>query len=178
MPPLRFIALYVGGVLLLLALNAKYGDEPVGRIFFGAVALYLVLTGGYATYQGRRSASWPTHEGEMLKSEVHAIVPGTSRVSRYSVKLRYRYLVRKGWYEGTRRTFGWNEFRTENDAEECASQYPAGGKVDVYVNPANPREATLEVGMHWGYPAALAGGLVLLVVVVFFPNALMFFLRR
>ena len=107
-----------------------------------------------------RSPKWPSVEAEVLGSQVRS--EGTEYGRLYLPRVRYRYRVQDQIYEGSRVVFGGLlKVPRRADAERVATRYPAGNKVALRYDPANPRVAVLEPGARWHVWLTLGvGGLV------------------
>ena len=113
----------------------------------------LVLAGvGYLLYRRNQQAkvakdaaqSWPHTSGTVVRSRVETRRSGNS-TSHYPVVV-YQYEVGGETYQSKTIKAGdqFMSVRIMGQADETVDRYPAGKRVTVYYNPANPKEAALE----------------------------------
>jgi len=112
---------------------------------------------------GLRTRSWPMVRGEIARHrlETHNGRGGAT----FSEVSAYRYRVGDRPYIGERERFGptWRRFSTPEEAEaDVDEEHPVGQHVDVYVNPADPTDSLLEVGVATWSIVALVAGLAML----------------
>ncbi len=94
-----------------------------------------------------RSNSWPTAEGNVVKSEV------VSDLSRgrlaYSADVEYDYSVQGKPYHGASVRVGNTTTKSRKDAEEIVSRFAVGKPVTVHYDPDNPSSCCL-IPAHTG----------------------------
>jgi len=117
-------------------------------IFF--TPLFLVGIGFFSwglwdIYEGWSSTSWMKAPGVVTQSYVFT---SSSKSVKYP-KVGYTYSWDGQTMSGTE-----VQLREEKGrrylVSETLEKYPVGKKVDVFVNPANPKRAVLEPGLVWG----------------------------
>lgn len=114
-------------------IEKKY--QRLRSLFFGLgiIAAVMLFLGSVSNiYQSRAAAQWDTHEGIVTRE--------LSRGLNYfgGAWLEYSYEVNGNKYQGTEIGFGISRPQTT---------LKKGQRVRVYVNPANPNEAVIEVGV-------------------------------
>lgn len=113
--------------------------ETAGLIFQGlsALAFVWVLFVAYRAWQVR---SWPTVTGTIIESRTELDVDR----NRLPV-VKYKYSVRGSEYVSDR-ILPHGRLATTGGAyaERVLARFPAGRRVAVYVNPANPGDSALE----------------------------------
>ena len=95
---------------------------------------------------GAASRHWPRVSGTVRRVFIETMTqPG--RLDQYSAKLEYEYE-----FEGTRQSVSLPigmSYPLRANAEARVSQYVAGQKVDVFVNPLRPQNSTLHSGIDY-----------------------------
>jgi Protein of unknown function (DUF3592) len=94
-----------------------------------------------------RSNSWPTAEGNVLKSEVATDLRRGQPV--YSAEVEYDYSVQGKAYHGAIVRVGNMTTKSRMDAEGIVAQFPVGKPVAVHYDPADPSACCLIPGTHW-----------------------------
>jgi len=94
-------------------------------------------------YEGWSSTTWPKGPGIVTQSYVF-----TSSKSVKYPKIRYAYSWADQAMEGTEIQLQETHGR-RSLVQETLGEYPVGKKVDVFVNPSNPKRAVLEPGLVW-----------------------------
>lgn len=125
--------------------------------------LLFILVGALIVFFGRQimranaSTAWPSVTGVVTISELgkHR---GDDRndSTTYSADISYDYIVNDRDYVNGAVTFGSVQTSDPSLARLVLKRYPVGREVAVYYNPANPRDAVLEPGLHsatWFLPA-------------------------
>ncbi len=112
--------------------------------------------------------NWPYVPGEVTASRVVPFARegayGTDHT--YTALVEYRYTVAGLPYTANTRNFLPNAPATTRDLLKAAgvvSRYPEGTAVRVYYNPANPKQATLEVPKPVAHNAVLFYGIANLI---------------
>jgi len=95
---------------------------------------------------GRDCVSWPTTQGEILKSKVKHETDSDGH-GYYAPYVWYKYFVNGKVYGSNVMSFSAGRHHTENDAKNIIANYPVGHKMDVYYNPRHPKTATLKTGI-------------------------------
>ena len=132
--------------------------------------------------RGFAARRWPTTTGRVLSAEVREAaavmerrrggVVRQSAAQRYVAQVSYEYGVKGVFYRGERVQLGQaRAFAQPEEAQKVAARYPAGSRVTVAYNPANPADAVLERRMGvptlvWAF-AALLLTLIVFVVLAF-----------
>jgi hypothetical protein len=94
-----------------------------------------------------RSNSWPTAQGNVVKSGVAADMRQGQLV--YSADVEYDYSVQGKAYHGKNVRVGNMTTKSQADAEEIVTRFPAGKPVAVRYDPADPSACCLIPGAHW-----------------------------
>lgn len=144
-------------------------------LLFVIVGAILVFFGARQLLRADASQSWPSVTGVVTISELGKHL-GNDRddSTTYSADISYDYIVNDRDYVNGTVAFGSVQTSDPSLARLVLKRYPVGQPVTVYYNPANPRDAVLEPGLHgatWFLP--IFGALFLVVGV-----GLFFFLRR
>ena len=108
---------------------------------FGDLLFRLVRLRG----ETRAAGKWDRVEGVIIASEVDqppAHVSDDETVA--TPVIRYRYRINGNDLEGDRNRLGGVPMTTRLLAMQQVARYPLGARVDVYVNPKNPKRALLE----------------------------------
>ena len=126
------------------------------------VGLIVAVFGVRAYQRARASVAWPFAEGRVIQSEV---VPGSEGTTQ--PKIAYEYTVNGQPYQGDRLKAAHKNYGTSGShARTCVERYPVGARVQVFYNPAEPRESALEPGLSVGAYITLGIGLLLLLSAV------------
>jgi hypothetical protein len=112
--------------------------------------------------------NWPHVQGEVTASRVVPFSRETAhgRDHTYTTLLEYHYMVGGLPYSSKNRDFLPDAASTTRDllkATRVVSRYPEGSSVRVYYNPANPKQAALEVPKPVAHNAVLFYGITNLV---------------
>lgn len=116
---------------------------------------------------GRETRGYTRTRGRVVVSHVDEVPEGSGQGGpAFRPVIRYAYEARGRSYESDRIAVGSVVGSTASDPGEARAwveRYPAGGEVDVWFHPGDPRRAVLERGGERGQVlAALAIGLALL----------------
>ena len=111
---------------------------------FGFVAAILIGIGAIIQSRAASSRKWPMVLGQVVASHVQAS-PGSEGGTVYEPAVTYAYDVGGRAYTSNRIAFGgFGSSSSVKSAQNHVNRYPAGSVVQVYYNPANPADATLE----------------------------------
>jgi hypothetical protein len=164
MPIVLFLIVFCAIEISLLPL-ALLGYNPTtagGMPLFGfllPLAGFAMAIGGVVSYLRLRrmavaSRHWPKTAGKIVSAAVTTIrerdpSDSASAVDRTTKKYRadilYAYRVGQNGFVATAISMGWAPlYGLARDAEAVVAGYPAGAKVDVYYDPANPEIAVLQ----------------------------------
>ncbi len=150
--------------------------------FFGVIAalgLFFAVFGIYFIIAGHGARSWPAAEGtiESTSVRVNILLTGrgsgtdSSREARrtYYPEISYRWMVDGQTYTGSRFALGEEhpDFPDRQDAQGAAKRFPAGGAIDVYVDPEDPSSAVIDRSLKIGAFVPLPLGLLFLAVGIF-----------
>lgn len=145
------------------------------------VAGIFLLVGGGLTYWGwtilenaKASASWPTAQGEVIKSEVTRNTDGEGHTS-YSPEVTYTYFADNQSRKSYTIKFGENSYGNKRTADEIAAKYPIGKSVTVFYDPQNPEKSVLEPGVSSGSYIVLGIGVLFVVISLLVPIIAFFF---
>ncbi len=126
----------------------------------GALAMDFFVLSSVALQTG--SASWPTAQGTITRSEVETV--GANKNTRYRPLVAYTYSVEGQPHEGDKhRVSSWSGGELEA-AEAMVARYPVGASIPVYYRPSEPSTAVL-------MPGARSGELFLLLMLLPFNLA-------
>lgn len=114
-----------------------------GTAIFTAIILSIVVSASFfQTKKDREATSWP--------STTSSIVGYKNCDSPIRCGVRYIYFVENRKYIGSRVSFttyhmpkGWNNDEINNWIKQS---YPVGLEIDVYYDPNNPQDSSLQVG--------------------------------
>ena len=141
-----------------------------GCISGSVIFLLLLLVGVGISYYGwtildraRASASWPSVSGQVTRAYVDYSTDAEGADS-YQPVLVYAYTVADQTFVNSRIKFGENSYSSERPAREIVDRYPAGTRVFVYHDPADPGESVLEPGVSGGSYLVLGIGLLLVAI--------------
>jgi hypothetical protein len=145
------------------------GNRPAAgcRNFIGGLIAgpILILIGVGAFYflggtlrQAYTSTSWPTVQGQIVRSEVaqHRDSDGDQM---YNPVIDYSYTVNNQSYGGSQVTIMDGSTSVRSLVQDTVKRYPSGTAVTVYYDPDDPANAVLEPGLKGG--VLLLGGLFL-----------------
>ncbi len=113
--------------------------------------------------RGYGTPNWPRVVGEVLSAtivELERETPG-GMVSTFTPIVQYEYEVDGTLYTSGRSNFLSDEqgtFRDRRAAGQVVDRYPSGASVDVFYNPANAKQAALDVPKPAAHNAVLAFG--------------------
>ena len=121
-------------------------------LLFGAWLICLCLTGLREKKMNldaaRHAGTWPTVIGKVTASR---IVEGKSissetrqEIFTYRPEIEYTYSAGGKEFSSTRQAFGKILWYQPAEAEEFKSRFAPGTSVQVYHNPANPRDAVID----------------------------------
>ena len=126
------------------------GCLVVFLIPFFAVGIGTFSWGMWGVYQGVASKSWTKVAGVITHSEVEA--HSGSKGTTYGAKIQYTYTWEGKPLAGDQvQTCGPVSSSDGNSARADVAKYGVGKKVEVFVNPANPKKAVLETGLGWSH---------------------------
>ena len=142
------------------------GPSPVFTLVFAGCGLFMLMIIWVGIRQSTIASRWPVAEGRIVSSRTESFqtrVGGASSgqmTTFYQAVVEYSYRVEGSEYHSTQLRFGAKESSGERRAKAKAARYPAGSKVQVHYDPADPSQAVLEVrvALNW---------LLVLVTVVF-----------
>ncbi|MGH7601503.1 MAG: DUF3592 domain-containing protein [bacterium] len=132
--------------------------------------VFAVIGGGWTAWalytlrQAFASRRWPRVTGKIISSTIVSS-PGEDGDTTYRAVVKYDYTVNRIAYQGSRVYFGarfeanWREY-----PERIVAQYRPGHSVDVYYDPDEPNEASLECGPRWQTYANVVVGLLFVVI--------------
>lgn len=138
-----------------------------GCAFVLGLGVVIWIVGTKRSHQG--TANWPKVTGHMTYAAAVALERETPEGIRrtFTPVLRYTYTVEGVEYEAGKRNFLPSESATYADrrnAEAVVDRYAAGSVVDVFYNPANPKQAVLEIPAPSAHQAVLFYGVTHLVM--------------
>ncbi|MCJ7736308.1 MAG: DUF3592 domain-containing protein [Anaerolineae bacterium] len=132
------------------------------------LGLALIIWISVTKRRGYGTPNWPTVAGHVLSSTAVELKRETSAgmVSTFTPIIRYEYEVEGLLHTSARLNFLSDEHRTFKErhaAGQVVAKYPIGASVDVFCNPANPKQAALDVPRPAAHNAVLAYGVTNLV---------------
>ena len=143
---------------------------------FLLVGVGLSIWGWNILQNARASASWPTADGIVTRSEVTFSTDAEGGDS-YQPKVTYKYEANNLSYENDTIKFGENSYGSNRKADEIAGNYPVGKNVTVYYDPERPERSVLEPGVTGGSYLVLGiGAFFILLTMILAPITL--FLRN
>ena len=115
----------------------------IGGIF-ALVAGVILGIGVFVRRRAEASKRWPMVLGQVIASQVTSSSDSDGGTT-YSPLIQYAYDLGGQAYHSSRVAFGgFVSTSNPRDAQKHTSRYPVGAVVQVYYNPANPQDATLE----------------------------------
>jgi hypothetical protein len=131
-------------------------------ILFLVIGCVWVLYVNYLQRKVKQSLSWPSVQGEMVRSELVQRTTGSGvsgNSTTYRAEVEYNYQVRARSYRGDKVCIGVDVGTGSlNRGEERGERYPVKSPVTVYYNPDNPQEACLERKVDAPFFLYLIGG--------------------
>lgn len=119
---------------------------------FVVAGLLATLWGLVIIIRARKTSHWPMAEGVIEESAV------SSDANDLLPHISYRYNVDGQGYQRTIE-FPADITPTQEFATSYVKKYPVGARIQVYYNPENPEQATLEPGLGKGDWLVFAIGL-------------------
>ena len=125
--------------------------------FAGPVFILCGLIGMGVTLVDQRSSvrsmGWPMAPGEVVESRMDTKRdPGPTGSQwtdiTYIFHVRYRYTVGSETFEGARVRFGGEVRGEKSEVQEMLARYPVGAKIEVFHDPDDPTDATLQKGSN------------------------------
>jgi len=110
------------------------------------VGLYLIIIGVRHIFKARAVKKWRQIEGAVTGLTLSHQPTSKGRIA-YKPVIEYVYNVDENQFTGSKRCITEIAYGRQHSAEKVLSRYSIGGKVTVFVNPDNPREAFLEPNM-------------------------------
>jgi hypothetical protein len=152
----------------------------LGSIFsmgiFLLIGVGLTIWGWTILQNARASASWPTADGVVMRSEVTRSTDSEGGDS-YSPEVTYSYNVNNTNFVNDMIKFGENSYSSRRKADEIAGNYPVGKNVTVYYDPEKPERSVLEPGVSAGSFIVIGIGVFfILITLVIVP--ITYFLRN
>lgn len=138
-------------------------------VVLGLTGALLAGIGWYQARGARAAKNWGTAQGEVLEATVEQYLHSTDdgTMTAYRPRIIYGYRVGGRDYVGERLNFGGAVHSSLRGlAENKARQFPTGSKVQVYYDPQNPNEATLERTAPASRLLYIIGGVMLVIAVV------------
>ncbi len=125
-------------------------------------------------HRGQGEANWPHADGNVTSAKVVTLERETpdGMVRSFTPVIHYAYSLRGIAYESQQRnSFPDNTatFLVAEKAQAVVDKYPLGSGVEVFYNPANPKQAVLEVPkpaahnavMFYGVTNMVAGAIII-----------------
>ena len=155
-------------------MNSSPTPNPLARIFkmlgFSFLFLGLIFTilGGYETYKGVRTKSWPAVEGKITHSKVESRQEkkGTKTgdyKKRYFIDVEYTYMIGNFMHRGDNLGYGDERYKSRYDANQAQRPWLKGKKVKVFYDPENPKVSVLKTGMGLSW-LAVGFGMVFVIL--------------
>ncbi len=94
-----------------------------------------------------RSLTWKQVEGRITYAGMETLRHPRSGARLYGARIAYEYRVNDQTYHGTQIRPDYSYTNREAFHREIVRRYREGRKIRVYVNPRNPSEAYLEMGV-------------------------------
>lgn len=149
-------------------LGLTLGTGITAVVLVGVAALLAVI-GWFQGRGARESQRWNTTEGEVMDATViqysHETHDGTMLA--YRPRIIYGYRICGRDYVSERLNFGTGVHSSIRAfAENKAKKFPVGSKVQVFYDPQNPNEATLERSAPGSRVMYLVAGIMLLIALM------------
>ena len=128
---------------------------------FVIAGLLATLWGLAIIVKARKTRLWPAVEGEIEKSDV------ASDANDLLPHISFRYRVGEQSYQRAME-FPPDITPSQEFAASYVQKYPVGANIQVYYNPQNPEQATLEPGVGKGDWLVFAIGLGTLILGILF----------
>jgi hypothetical protein len=107
-----------------------------------------IIRGLYRAHKATTHASWTKTSGSVSSTEVKRV---NNDGYQYVPYITYLYEYRGKIFQGSGPVkYHDDSGTTEREAQDILQQYPRSGRVTVYYNPLDPREATLQPGNNEG----------------------------
>jgi hypothetical protein len=117
----------------------------------------------------KASMSWPYVLGKVLAASVRQVVvrgdADTRDTTNYVPSVQYEYQVGGQNYQGNRLAFQEKGYNSHKKAFKLVADFPVGGPVSVYFDPANPQNAVLERKAHGNNFILAVGGILVLAAI-------------
>ena len=123
-------------------------DNVKATMAFGAFGTVLALVAFALQRMAAKARQWPVVQGKIVQSEVEEFRGKTDsgrRQTMYRSRISFAYRYDSIDYRGGNQTTGTQVVSNmQGFAKRAAAKYPVGKTVQVWVNPQNPSEATLD----------------------------------
>ncbi|MCC7358995.1 MAG: DUF3592 domain-containing protein [Anaerolineales bacterium] len=130
-------------ILPRVGLQAVLITGLIGGIF-ALVAVIIIGIGIYVRGRAQASKRWPMVLGQVIESRVTSSSSSEGGTT-YEPHIQYAFDLGGQVYHSNRVAFGgFVSTSNPRDAQKHTARYPVGAVVQVYYNPANPPDATLE----------------------------------
>jgi hypothetical protein len=143
---------------------------------FLLIGIGLTYWGWTILQNARASASWPTADGIVTRSQVTHSTDAEGGDS-YQPQVTYTYSANNSTYENNTIKFGENSYSSRRKADEIAANYPIGKSVTVYYDPEKPDRSVLEPGVSAGSYIVIGIG-VFFILITLITVPIIFFLRN
>jgi len=141
---------------------------------FLLIGIGLTYWGWNILQNARASASWPTADGTITKSEV-SLSTDADGGETYSPEINYSYNINNTNFINNTIKFGENSYGNRRKAEVIAGDYPIGKNVTVYYDPEKPERSVLEPGLSAGSYIVIGIGIFfILITLVTIPISFFF----
>ena len=141
-----------------------------------ATSLFAFVLGALLLWLGWRrqqkvkaSMSWPYVLGKVVAASVRQVVERgdaqTRDITNYVPFVQYEYQVGGQNYQGNRLAFQEKGYTSHKKAFKLVADFPVGGPVSVYFDPANPQNAVLERKAHGNNFPLVVGGILVLAAI-------------
>lgn len=135
-------------------------------VLFAGLGVFFILRHRRDTQKAGQSVNWPSVSGTVTAARVkthHSTDSDGDTSETYSAQVEYQYQVNGVAYTSEKISFGAPVAVSNlRKVQETVAQFPAGSPVNVYYNPQNPAEATLQTRM--GSKTGLILGIIFLVI--------------
>lgn len=108
----------------------------------------------YRIYQGISSNHWPFVIGELESKDLKEVIyrgreahGGPDAVSTWAVNFSYSYTIADQTYKGSRVTYSDGINKTMRALRKLQERYQGKSLIQVFYNPANPRQCVLVPGL-------------------------------
>jgi hypothetical protein len=134
------------------------GGRLAATLFLGMFLVVGVLISGFILREAGRNfamRAWPRIDCQVLSSRVAEHDPAGGGADRYEPQVEFAYQHAGEQFTSQRLFRSAKRCSDYGAAQAWVDKYPAGARAQCRVNPADPREALLEIEFPWMLPFVL-----------------------